>query len=83
MRQGFHRFHHFPLIAPLTKQIKTKLKHCRTSLKTNLQIIFLFFAGEPKIGVYMLNSGAKKLFVKVSCFSPLFCHHFGKNGKVL
>lgn len=74
MRQGFmysnHRFHHFPLIAPLTKQIKTKLKHCRTSLKTNLQIIFLFFAGEPKIGVYMLNSGAKKLFVKVSCFPP-------------
>lgn len=32
----------------------------------------LFFAGEPKIGVYMLNSGAKKLFVKVSCFPFLF-----------
>lgn len=32
-----------------------------------------FFAGEPKLGVYMLNSGSKKLFVKVRLFSSLTC----------
>lgn len=37
---------------------------CAQCLKT----MYFFFAGEPKIGVYMLNSGPKKLFVKVSCF---------------
>lgn len=37
------------------------------------RLIFFFLTGEPKIGVYMLNSGGKKLYVKVRSF---FCFVF-------
>lgn len=48
---------------------KEKYQHhlqlCESMSITNVVILQLFSAGEPKIGVYMLNSGGKKLYVKV------------------
>lgn len=50
-----------------------------TELMCLCLLICLFPTGEPKVGVYMLNSGGKKLYVKVSlslCFAlpwPLGC----------
>lgn len=35
-------------------------------------VFFFFFADQPKIGVYMLNSGSKKLFIKVSAYLVIF-----------